>query len=336
MKNILLIGGAGYVGTAIAEYFVDKSWTVNILDNFIYGHEIASHGLLGRKGLTFFRESLCTDSGQKTAVDLACNADVIVILAGLVGDPITKKYPKQSEDINVTALKNFISSTSNKGLRSHQNLIFISTCSNYGLMTEGQLADEESALNPLSLYAEAKVEIEYYVSNAFQKSAAPATILRFATAFGISARMRFDLTVNQFTRAIALGENLLVFDPDTWRPYCHVNDFARLIETVHKAPQSDIDGQIFNAGGYKNNFTKRGLVSLLSEKLDCSKVTFKDHGEDPRNYRVNFDKVKSKLGFEPEFSVADGVDEVIKAVSTGFFCSEVDGDNLFGNYYLNG
>ena len=335
MKKLFLLGGAGYVGTAVADYFSTQEWTIQIFDNFLYEHQAASHGLLGKKGISFVKENLCTDRGQKVAQKLASESDVVVVLAGMVGDPITKKYPALSNEVNSKALKSFLSSLGQLPLRSDQKIIFISTCSNYGLMPDGQLATETSNLNPLSLYAEAKVEIEQVTMEAFSSCQASATVLRFATAFGISPRMRFDLTVNQFARAIAIGEPLVVFDPDTWRPYCHVTDFAKLIELVSEAPKSVVDGQVFNAGGDANNYTKRGLIDLISKSLDCSKVLFKEHGDDPRNYRVSFEKVKTALGFTPKLPVSDGVEEVINAVRSGFFCTDVE-NNLFGNYTIDG
>ena len=102
----------------------------------------------------------------------------------------------------------------------------MSTCSNYGLIKGDYLADEEHDLNPLSLYAKSKVNIEKYILSLYKKSSMRPTILRFATAFGLSPRMRFDLTVNQFTKELKLNKKLQVFDENTWRPYCHVKDFA--------------------------------------------------------------------------------------------------------------
>ena len=216
-----------------------------------------------------------------------------------------------------------------------KNVIFVSTCSNYGLMPEGQLADETSELSPLSLYAKAKVEMENVIIDHTKKGNLNGTVLRFATAFGISDRMRFDLTVNQFTREVAIGKDLLVFDADTWRPYCHVNDFARLADVVIQSEDRLTRGEIFNAGGDENNFTKRSLVELIGTKLDVSGVSYKENGGDPRNYKVSFNKLNEVLNFRPQFSVEDGIDEIIDAINRGFFIKDVDQNNLFGNYTLD-
>ena len=164
------------------------------------------------------------------------NCKSLVILGGLVGDPITKKYPQLSDQINKSGIQKLLSEIDMKLV--DKRISFIFDLFKLWPMTEGVLATETSDLKPLSLYAEAKVDSENYIL----KDLAPKgnniyTILRFATAFGLSSRMRFDLTVNQFTRSMLLNDELVVFDADTWRPYCHVIDFARLIELVDEADE---------------------------------------------------------------------------------------------------
>ena len=153
----------------------------------------------------------------------------VVVLGGLVGDPITKKYPNESKLINDLGITEVIESLKNKSLKK---VVFISTCSNYGLIEGSAKADENFELNPLSLYAKSKVRAEQYLMNQQSKVNYSATVLRFATAFGIAPRMRFDLTVNEFVKELYEKGEILVYDADTWRPYCHVNDFARLVRIV--------------------------------------------------------------------------------------------------------
>ena len=226
----------------------------------------------------------------------------------------------------INLLKNFIDQA--KG----QRLIFISTCSNYGLMSEGVFAKENSNLNPLSLYAKSKVAAEQYLLENVSDNL-EIVVLRFATAFGLAPRMRFDLTVNQFSRSLALGEKLTVFDCDTWRPYCHIKDFGRLISVVFDAAKELVDREVFNAGGAANNLTKRQVLNIISEHVSETDLTFNDDGGDPRNYQVDFTKVKQILGFQPAYSVDDGVKEIVSAVEKGFFTEDVL-NNLYGNYDL--
>lgn len=330
MSKVLLLGGAGYVGVPVAEYLVEKGYQVVVIDNFTYEHQPAFLGMLGRPNVEFFNYDLTSDSGRRAVLDIFSECEFSVILAGLVGDPITKKYPEKSREINSVALKILIEEMSGF---PDKRVIFVSTCSNYGLMPEGVLATEESDLSPLSLYAEAKVENEEFFLSLAKEKDLTHTVLRFATAFGLAPRMRFDLTVNQFTRSLAVGDELVVFDADTWRPYCHVKDFARLIGIVFESDSESVKGQVFNAGGDENNYTKRKLVELIVSKLPSANVSYQENGGDPRNYKVSFEKVKQVLGFVPSCSVEFGVDEVLTYVQKGFFRGDVN-TNLYGNYDL--
>ena len=161
------------------------------------------------------------------------------------------------------------------------------------------------------------------------------TILRFATAFGLSPRMRFDLTISEFTRDLALGKELLVYDAHTWRPYCHVRDFAHLIQVVIEAQTDIVSFEVFNAGGDINNATKQMIVDTILEKIPGGKVRYQEHGSDTRNYRVSFEKVKSVLGFEPKYTIQDGIDELIEAINNHVFDHVDENKNFFGNYEIH-
>ena len=330
MSKVLLIGGAGYVGMPVAQHFLNHGHEVVVVDNFVYGHQVTFLGMFGHAGLEFFNFDLASDEGRQAIVAIFAECDFAVILAGLVGDPITKKYPAESLSINDIALKALMDEMS---AIDGKRVIFVSTCSNYGLMPEGVLATEDSELSPLSLYAEAKVSNERYFLKKAKERNQVYTVLRFATAFGMSPRMRFDLTVNQFARSLAVGEELVVFDADTWRPYCHVNDFARLIALVFHSDDDLVKGQIFNAGGDENNYTKRTLVELIVSKLPSANFSYRENGSDPRNYKVSFEKVRGLLNFTPKYSVEHGVDEVLGCVERGFFQKDVI-TNIYGNYDL--
>jgi len=331
MYDIALIGGAGYVGNALINYFDQLGSKILVIDNFIYGHSEAFTNNLGRENVDFKHLDFTKDLTDVVTLLTQCNS--VVLLGGLVGDPITKKYPLLSNKINIDGIQNLLRELDLK--LSNKKIIFISTCSNYGLMSEGTLANEDTELKPLSLYAEAKVAAEsYIIQQLVPKAKNIYTILRFATAFGLSGRMRFDLTVNQFARSITLGEELIVFDADTWRPYCHVNDFARLIELVITAEDELVSGQVFNAGGDENNHTKRSIVNEILQVVAEGRVCYQEHGSDPRNYKVDFSKVSSHLGFQPTYSVKNGINEIYNAIQNGFFDVNVGDNNFYGNYRI--
>ena len=137
------------------------------------------------------------------------------------------------------------------------------------------------------------------------------TVLRFATAYGSSPRMRFDLTVNEFVKTLYDKKTLEIYDKHTWRPYCHTRDFAKIINMVFNAKQNKVNFQIFNAGSSKNNFTKLMLAKKISKFFSKPKIIFLNKSKDMRNYYVNFDKIK-KLGFKPSWSLEKGIKEIIQ------------------------
>jgi nucleoside-diphosphate-sugar epimerase len=328
-RRILLIGGAGYVGSEISAQLLDAGYNVRTIDLLVYDNGVAVLGFLRNPRYEFRRVDLVD---TESIVSMLDGVTDVVVLAGLVGDPITKAYPAASETINLTGTRRLLDALDGHGLNK---LLFISTCSNYGLIPDGALADEGFELKPLSLYARAKVEIEDHLRERKESVDYHFTILRFATAFGLSPRMRFDLTVNEFTREMFLRRELLVFDADTWRPYCHVHDFGVLIRRVLEAPLELVDGEVFNAGGEVNNYTKQMIVDDLKLRLPDAPVRFQEHGSDPRNYRVSFARVRDRLAFEPEITVPNGIDELLDTLEAGLF-EDVDARHSFyGNFELH-
>jgi len=325
MRHILLIGGAGYIGAAIIRHLLENNMKVRVLDNFLYDNTSSIQEFLNNDDFSFIKGDLCKDSDVKNSLNDITDA---IILGGLVGDPITKKYPELNENINVRGVKTCINTLNNKGLKK---VVFISTCSNYGLIKDDQIADENFELKPLSLYAKAKVEIEKFILEKARESIDyEPVILRFATAFGESARMRFDLTINEFIYELLNKKELMVYDPDTWRPYCHVLDFARLISKIIEINDKDLSFEIFNAGSDKNNFTKRGIANLIASKIDGAKINFKEGDVDPRNYKVNFKKLETQLNFQTKYNVEDVIDALIEFIKSDKFHDK----NLFGNYHI--
>lgn len=324
--KILVVGGEGYIGSVLVKYLLDHNINVTSIDSLIYDQKQNNKTYVNDKNYKFYNIDI--RSKEISNIDFSIY-DKIIILAGLVGDPITKKYPHLSNIINEESILNLIQLIQK---REEHHIIFVSTCSNYGLINENIYASETHELKPLSLYAKSKVKIENYLLNSPN---ANSTILRFATAFGLSERMRFDLTLNEFTKDLYLDTELVVYDPDTWRPYCHVMDFARLILLVSNSPLESVNKEVFNAGSDLNNYTKRDVINAIQKQLNKNvKIKFLDKGNDPRNYKVNFNKVKSKLGFNTSFSLADGISEIINYVENNKDIENFT-ENKFGNYYID-
>jgi nucleoside-diphosphate-sugar epimerase len=328
-RRVLIIGAGGYIGPVVTKYLLGLGYKVRALDLFLYDTQSVLSEFMENPAF----ELITGDHCDKKVVSRALsNVTDVVILAGLVGDPITKKYPNESQKINDEGLHGVIELLNRRGL---ERVIFVSTCSNYGLIKDNELADENFALSPLSLYAKAKVAIEQALLGLQGSVDYSPTILRFATAFGLAPRMRFDLTISQFTRDMYLGRDMLVYDADTWRPYCHVQDFGNVISKVLAAPSDTVAFEVFNAGGDVNNFTKQMTVDAILEKLPNAKVSYQSHGSDPRNYRVNFSKIYDRLGFSPKYNVRHGIAELIAALEKNSFSDIDETPNFYGNYDIH-
>ena len=329
MKKILIIGGEGYIGNVVTENLLDAGYNVISYDNLLFkNNHCVLHKIQNSNYQFIYGDMVDKQHLKKVLVGV----DSVLLLAGLVGDPITKKYPNESKIINDEGVKNVIDLCADKNI---ENFIFVSTCSNYGLIKDDELADEEFVLNPLSSYAKSKVNAEKYILSLKGKTSMKPTILRFATAFGLSPRMRFDLTVSEFTRDLAMGNDLLVYDADTWRPYCHVRDFARLIQIVLEAPSEKVSFEVFNAGGEVNNATKQMIVDFILKKIPNGKVEYQENGSDPRNYRVDFKKVRTLLGFEPKYTIQYGINELVDAMDNQIFDHVNENINFHGNYHID-
>ena len=328
MKKILLIGGAGYIGSIVTKYLLEKGYMVVSYDLLLYNNYVCVEPFKTQKHYRFINGDMLDKDKLKPIIS---DVNAVVLLAGLVGDPVTKKYPKESKVINDIAVKGVINLCSEVNI---ERFIFISTCSNYGLIKEDKFADENHDLKPLSLYSKSKVNAEEYILSLKGKTKMNPTILRFATAFGLSNRMRFDLTISEFVRELMLGNELIVYDENTWRPYCHVYDFARLILLILESSLDKISFEVFNAGSKKNNATKKMIVDMISKKIKNPKVKYLNHGSDPRNYKVNFDKVKNELGFKPVYDIEYGISELIDSMKNGNFKSLHPNRNFYGNYEI--
>jgi len=312
-RRVLLVGGAGYVGSVVTAQLLQRGYAVRCLDLLLYGNPSCVLPFFGHPLYDFRRADIADGAALTAALDGVTD---VIVLAGLVGDPITRRYPTESHLINEEAIQGMLPTLTGIGLNK---LVFVSTCSNYGEIPAGTIADEDYPLKPLSAYAKAKVAMETLLLDKAAHFDVHPTVLRFATAFGLSPRMRFDLTISEFTRALHGGATLEVYDADTWRPYCHVQDFGRALIRVLEAPVNRVSGEVFNVGGDVNNFTKAMIVEAIRRDVSAGEVRFVAGGQDRRNYRVDFSKIRDRLCFEPAHTVADGIRELVAALDQGLF-----------------
>lgn len=298
--KVLVTGGAGFIGSPLVRELLLDSISVRVLDNLMYtGRSILPY--CNASNFEFVHGDVRDKGACRKAVE---NMDAVVHLAAVVGDPASKKAPELTRETNLIGSHNVIECAQEKHI---EKLVFASTCSNYGKGDVSTFADEMTPLNPVSLYAKTKVEIEQdLIQNSEDLNWA---ILRFATVYGVSPRMRFDLTVNDFTMRMMVEGKLIVYGEQSWRPYVHVRDVARAIKSVLSKPESS-KHQIFNVGNTLQNFQKIEIVRMIRKLIPSATVEFVHKDGDPRDYRVSFEKIKDELGYQTLYSVEDGIKEV--------------------------
>ncbi len=329
-KKILILGGSGYIGTVLINKILERKIKVINIDNHLFGNEIHNKDHIKNKDENY--EFINSDISEIEKFDKKLeNVSDVVILAAIVGDPLSKKYPELTLKINEKYIINCLNYLNKKDIN---RVIFVSTCSNYGLIRDNEVADESFALNPLSIYAKSKVNIENYIQSKKNSFNFSPVILRFATAFGLSPRMRFDLTVNEFTIDLLFKKTLEVYDAETWRPYFHTKDFANTILQIIDVDKELLKNEIFNVGVDDNNATKNDILKIIESFADTRKVKILDKGKDKRNYKVSFKKINQLLKLNNVMSIKDGVNEISNDFKLGKFDNYLDCSHLYGNYFI--
>lgn len=307
--RILITGGAGYIGSRLTPLLLAAGHQVRVLDYLEHGGE-SLLGVWCHPGFEFLRGDIRDRETVQTAVS---GRDAVVHLAAVVGDPACSRQPALARAINLDASLTLIEESQRAGV---ERFVFASTCSNYGRMKDAdRYVDEQSELRPVSLYAETKVEVERSLLESDRKNGWCPTPLRFATIYGVSPRMRFDLTVNEFTMEMLTRKHLKVFGAQFWRPYIHVCDAARAIQLVLSSPAALVSGCVYNVGATDQNFQKQQLVELIRPHAPDAVIEFVHKTEDPRDYRVSFAQISNQLGFKTTRNVSQGIAEIAKLVS---------------------
>jgi nucleoside-diphosphate-sugar epimerase len=310
VRRTLVTGGAGYVGSVLVDELLRSGRAVRVLDSLLHGNVPSLLLAWGQRDFEFVRADI---RDTKAVGSLLEDVQEVVHLAAVVGDPACSREPQLASEVNVEATRGLVAEAQASGV---ERLVFASTCSNYGKIDESAFATENWELRPVSHYAETKVEAERAVLGQ-TKSDLATCCLRLATVYGTSPRMRFDLTVNEFTRDVLLAGDLVVYGEQFWRPYIHVRDVGRGILAALEAPAKAVSGEVFNAGSTQENYRKLDIVDLLRRRVPQAEVQFVSKDEDPRDYRVSFDKIESQLNFKTERTVSDGIDELIALLRSG-------------------
>jgi nucleoside-diphosphate-sugar epimerase len=307
---VVVIGGAGYIGSHTVELLLAEGQQVRVLDRLMYGRQSLGEFLSHRRF-----ELIEGDATDITKLTQALSgASAVIHLAGLVGDPACAVDPTFTRHTNIVATRMAKDVAQSLGIF---RFIFASSCSVYG--TSDDAVTEDAELKPVSLYAQSKIDSENELlfggrDNFF------VTVLRFATVFGHSRRPRFDLVANLFTAQAITDGLITVIGPHQWRPFIHVRDLARAVLTALKADPYVVADQIFNVGDQRLNLTILQLAEIVkrvtSKHRDVS-ISVSENSQDRRNYAVSFDKIRSLLGFRAATMMEDGIAEMADSLIAG-------------------
>jgi nucleoside-diphosphate-sugar epimerase len=303
-NKVLVIGGAGYIGSALVEKLLNLGLQVSVLDAMHYGEATLSR-VAEHPNLTIIREDFRHIEALTRAVS---GVGSLIHLGGLVGDPACAVDTDLTVDVNVTATKVIGEIAKARGVR---RFIFASSCSVYGACDE--VVNEEAHFNPQSLYARSKVASEAVLEGLNDRNFA-VTCLRFATIYGMSGRTRFDLVVNLLCAKAVRDGAITVYGSDQWRPFVHVEDVARAVTITLRAPVDLVAGEVFNVGSDTQNYTLGEVAELINRQVPDAEITSDETFVDKRNYRVSFEKIRSRLGFEPAWTLERGIAQVLTLV----------------------
>jgi len=323
IKNILLIGGAGYIGSVLVKNLLKKNYNVRILDSLIFGYQPLIREFLNAPNLEFIKGDFRNvEYVVKTVKDM----DAVIHLGAIVGDPACELDEDLSLEINTTATMLIRQVCKGYGIKK---FLYASTCSVYGASDE--IINEKSKLNPISLYATSKIEAEKAILLLADSSFAP-TIMRISTAFGLSYRPRFDLVVNLLTAKAIKEGKITIFNGFQWRPFIHVEDISKAILLFLDTPITVIGGEIFNVGSNNMNHQIYDLAKKINKIIPHAKIEHINNKEDSRNYRVSFDKIRNMIGFSCNKKLEDGVIEIKKALENDLITDYKD--PKYNNYDL--
>jgi len=297
--NICILGGAGYVGTELTRYLLDKGHNVDVLDLFWFGDHLRVHpNLLTLKG----------DIRKKDDIeDILDASDTVIHLACVSNDPSFEMQPKLGKSINLDCFKMILECVRKSNVN---RFIYASSSSVYGIH-ETDNVTEKTECRPLTDYSKFKLECENILKNT-DMGLTNWTIVRPATVCGFSPRMRFDLVVNIMTACALWDGKIKVHGGKQLRPNIHIKDMIRAYETIML---SDTNGETFNVGF--ENHSLLDIAIQIADLIPDADIVMEE-SKDPRSYHVNSDKIEKVLGFKPIYSIRDAVIDIYNAKAQGY------------------
>lgn len=308
VKSVVVIGGAGYIGSVLSRKLLSAGYDVRVLDSLTYGRG-SVEALVGHDRFELVEGDMRSIGTVMRAVK---GADAVIHLGAIVGEPATKLEPQRTLELNYHATRLIAGIC-----KYHQvnRFVFASTCSTYGKQDDG-LSDETSELNPVSLYARTKIRSEEALREMASENFAP-TILRMATVYGLSPRMRFDLVVNVLSAKATVDGKIPIYGGEQYRPNVHVADAAQAYIDCIEAPLEDVRGETFNIGCNEQNYKILEVGEIVSDAFPDADVEHHPEKTDDRTYRVDFSKAQEELGYEVEHTISDACKDIRDAIEDG-------------------
>jgi len=305
-KNVLVIGGAGYVGSALVPSLLKKDYNVTVYDLYLYGDVFSN--LKNKKNLTEIKADI---RDKKKLFEASKNVDAIIHLACISNDPSYELNPALSKSINYDAFFNILEAAEKNDVK---RFIYASTSSVYGVKKEKDIT-EKTVPEPLTDYSKYKLECEKVLLGR-EINGMERTILRSATVCGYAPRMRFDLTVNILTINALINKVIKIFGGKQLRPNINIQDVVRAYEIFLSAPRNKINREIFNVG-YQNK-TVEEIAYIVKNVIGGESITFEYvPTEDTRSYHINSDKIKKVLEFTPKYTIEGAIQSIVNAYNEG-------------------
>ncbi len=322
-RRVLVVGGAGFLGSVLTQRLLRSGFRVRVLDSFLYGRRSLDL-LSGDENLEIVEGDL---RNIHTCVNSLDDIDAVTLLAAIVGDPASKIRPTETIETNVLAAQALASACK---LHHINRFLYASTCSVYGV--GGNLLDEEAPLNPVSLYARTKIESEKIILGMSDDYFSP-TILRMGTLYGYSPRMRFDLVVNTMSMKSFVEQKIQVFGGRQWRPLLGVEDAADVYIRCLEADLQKVGSRVFNVGSDDQNYRIEEVAEIIGEALGKIPISRDNSNLDARDYRVSFARLEQTLGFQPQQTIHKAAQDIFEKLSAGVIRNPTQ--KIYYNHYFD-